>query len=69
MESHILYLFLKRIKDPDFDMKVEIQKNKYDNKFIQYVIVIRKQERDFMKIGSTDTKSRNKMRRVFKEDE
>ena len=69
MESHALSLFLRRVKDPDFEMKVEIKNNKDDNTLIHSVIDIWKQERGFTKKGSTEIKSRNKMRRVCEEDE
>ena len=62
-------LFLRRVKDPDFEMKVEIKNNKDDNTLIHSVIDIWKQERGFTKKGSTEIKSRNKMRRVCEEDE
>ena len=45
MEGHALSLFLRRVKDPDFEMIVEIQNNKYDNTLMQYVIAIRIKER------------------------
>ena len=52
------------IKDPDFDMKLEIQKNKDDNFLIQSVINIRKQEREATNKGYTAIKFSNKMRHV-----
>ena len=63
-ESRALYLFLMGIKDPDFDMKLEIQKNKDDNFLIQSVINIRKQEREATNKGYTAIKFSNKMRHV-----
>ena len=44
-ESHALFLFLRDIKDPDFDRIVEIIKNKDDDDLIQSVVYISKQER------------------------
>ena len=35
MESHALSLFLRGIKDTDFEMTVEIQKNKDDDNLMQ----------------------------------
>ena len=66
-EIHALSLFLRGIKDPGFDMTVEIQRNKYDNKIMHFVIEIWKQEREVMNKLSTERKSRNKMRRVCEE--
>ena len=37
MESHALSLFLREIKDTDFYMTVEIQKNKDDDNLMQYI--------------------------------
>ena len=45
-ESYALSLFLWGIKNPDFEMILEIQNNKDDNNPMQYVINIRKQERE-----------------------
>ena len=45
-ESHDLSLFLRGIKDPDFETTVEIQNNKDDNNLMKYMIDIRKQERE-----------------------
>ena len=60
---------MRGVKDPYFDIKVEIQKNKDDNNLMQSVIDVRKKEREVMKKGSTERKSRNKMRRVCEEDD
>ena len=69
MESHALSLFLRGVKDPDFERTVEIQDNKGDNTPMKSVIAIRKQYRGVMKKGSTERKSRNKMRRFCEEDD
>ena len=53
MESRALSLFLRGIKDTDFEMTVEIQNNKDYNNLMQSVIAIRKQEREAMKSGYT----------------
>ena len=37
MEIHSLYLFLRGIKDTDFEMKVKIQKNKDDDNLMQSI--------------------------------
>ena len=44
---------MRGVKDPYFDIKVEIQKNKDDNNLMQSVIDVRKKEREFTKKGST----------------
>ena len=68
-ESQALSLFLRGIKDPDFDMKVEIKKNKDDNTLMQYMIAFQKKERVVMYKGSTERKFRNKIRHVCEEDD
>ena len=62
-------LFLRGIKDPDFEITVEIQNNKNDNTVMQSVIAIQKQEREVINKGSTESKPRNIMRCFFEEDE
>ena len=42
MGKSCLAFFLGGIKDPDFEMKLEIQKKKYDHTLIHYVIAIQK---------------------------
>ena len=37
MEIHALSLFLRRIKDTDFEMTAEIQKNKDDDNLMQSI--------------------------------
>ena len=69
MESHALSLFLRGIKDPDFEMTAEIQYYKDDNTLMQSVINIWKQDRGGIKKGYTDRKFRNKMRCVYEDDE
>ena len=64
-----MYLFLRGIKDPDFEMTVKIQKNEYDNSLMQSISAISKQEREFTNKGYTDRKPRNKMRYVCEEDD
>ena len=59
---------MRWIKNPDFEMKVEIQNNKDDNTLMQSVIKIWKNRGGFMKKGSTERKFRDKMRRVCEED-
>ena len=67
-ESNTLYLVLWGIYDPDFQIILEIQRNKYNNTLMQSVITIRKQEREVMNKRSTNRKPRNKMRRVCEKD-
>ena len=67
MESHTLYLFLKVVKDPDFEMTVEIQRNKYYFTLMQSVISIQKKYSEIMNKGSIERNFRNKIRRVCKE--
>ena len=50
-------------------MTAKPQNNKYDNTLMQSVIGIRKQENYVTKKGSTERKSRNKIRRVCEEDD
>ena len=69
MESHALSLLLRGIKDPDFEMTAEIQNFKDDNTLMQSVITIWKQDRGGIKKGYTDIKFRNKIRRVYEDDE
>ena len=68
-ESHAISLFLRGIKDPDFVMTVEIQKNKDDNNLIQSMISIHKQEMEFTKKGYTEIKLMNKTSHVSEEDD
>ena len=56
MENHTLSLFLRGVKDLDFDMTVEIQNNKYYNNLIQTVVAIWEKEKGVMKKGSTAIK-------------
>ena len=67
-ESYALYFFLVEIKDPYFEMKVEIQNSKDDNTFIQSVTSIQKQDREDIYKGYIERKFSNKMRHVCEED-
>ena len=51
----------------DFDITVEMQRNKYNNKIMQSVMDIRKKEREVTKKIHTETKFKNKMRHVCEE--
>ena len=59
---------MRGIKDTDFEITAEIKENKDDDNLMQFVIAIWKQQRKVTNKGSTDSKYRNKMRRVCGED-
>ena len=59
---------MRGIKDTDFEITAEIKQNKDDDNLMQFVIAIWKQQRKVTNKESTDSKYRNKMRRVCGED-
>ena len=55
------YIFFRGVKDPYFDITLEIQKNRDDNTHMQYVNDIHKKEREVKNKISTDRKFRKKL--------
>ena len=64
-----LALFLGGVKDLDFEMTLEIQKNRYDNTLMHSVIAIQKQERGITKKCSAYKKQSNKLTFVCEDND
>ena len=67
--SHALSMFLKGIKDSDYETFVEIQRNKSEEWLMDAIIALRKKERSILQNRKERRIARHRQRRVREEEE